>query len=479
MALDLTDLSIGEAARRIRDGRLSPVELVDAHLARVEQFNGGLNALATLTDDEARRDARLAADELARGLDRGPLHGIPISLKDNIDRAGVRTTAGCRLFAHHVAKQDSTVAARLRAAGAVLLGKANMHELALGVQTENPLFGQTRNPWDPSRIPGGSSGGSAAAVAAGMGMASIGTDSGGSVRIPAALCGVVGLKPTYGRVSNAGILPNYPSFDCAGPLARSAEDVALVLRVIAGYDADDFATIRTPVEDYVAALSVSVEGVRVGVPGPFFRTLAQPQVSAAFDSALGVLRASGMFVVDVDLPPLESPWSPATARPEVAERHADACATRSEEISSTILRKLRAGLESSLLEHLRARRQSERDAVVLRRLLETVDLVALPTVPTTAPPIGASSLEGGSEDDAVEAHLVRFVRLFSLLRVPSLSVPCGFGSDDGLPVGLQLVGRPFDEALLLRVAHAYQERTDWHLRRPRTVDWAPQPAANL
>jgi aspartyl-tRNA(Asn)/glutamyl-tRNA(Gln) amidotransferase subunit A len=438
---------------------------VEAHLARIEQFNSRVNALVTVTADLARQDALRAADELASGLDRGPLHGIPVSLKDNIDLAGVRTTAGCRLFADRVPPEDSTIAARVRAAGAVVLGKANMHELALGVQTENQLFGQTRNPWDLSRIPGGSSGGSGAAVAMGMGLASVGTDSGGSVRVPAALCGVVGLKPTYGRVSNAGILPNYPSFDCAGPLARTAEDVAAVLGVIAGYDADDFATVPMVVDDYVAALNGSLEGVRVGVPGPYFRTVAQPQVCGAFDSALEVLRTTGVTLVDVDLPQLETPWSPAVARPEVAQQHAEACLERPRDISPTILRKLQAGLQPGLLEHLRARRRSERDAAALRRLLETVDVIALPTVPTTAPPIGPSSLEGGSENDPLEAHLVLFVRIFNLLRVPSLSVPCGFGSEDGLPIGLQLVGCPFGEALLLRVAHAYEQRTDWHLRR--------------
>jgi aspartyl-tRNA(Asn)/glutamyl-tRNA(Gln) amidotransferase subunit A len=462
---DLTDLSISAAGRRFRDGRLSPVELVEAHLARIEQFNSSVNALVTVTGDLARQQAQRAADELASGLDRGPLHGIPVSLKDNIDIAGVRTTAGCRLFADRVPQRDSTVAARLRASGAILLGKANMHELALGVQTENPLFGQTRNPWDLSRIPGGSSGGSGAAVTVGMGIASIGTDSGGSVRVPAALCGAVGLKPTYGRVSNAGILPNYPSFDCAGPIARTAEDVAAVLGVIAGYDADDFATVPVVVDNYLAAFNGSLHGLRVGVPGPYFRTVAQRQVCAAFDSALEMLRTIGLTVVDVNLPQLEAPWSPAVARPEVAEQHAEAYLARPRDISPTILRKLQAGLEPALLEHLRARRQSERDAAALRRLLETVDLIALPTVPTTAPAIGPSSLEGGSENDSLEAHLVLFVRVFNLLRVPSLSVPCGFGSEDGLPIGLQLVGRPFDEALLLRVAHAYQQRTDWHLRR--------------
>jgi aspartyl-tRNA(Asn)/glutamyl-tRNA(Gln) amidotransferase subunit A len=466
MSTEPADLSIAEAGRRFRDGRLSPVELVETHLERIDKLNPTLNVLATATVDLARRDAQRAADELAVGRDHGPLHGIPVSLKDNIDVAGVRTTAGCRLFAERVPERDSAVAARLRAAGAVLLGKSNMHELALGVQTENPLFGQTRNPWDPDRIPGGSSGGSGAAVAAGIGLASIGTDSGGSVRIPAALCGVVGLKPTYGRVSNAGILPNYPSFDCAGPLARTAEDVALVLAVIAGYDPDDFATIRTGVDDYLSMLEHPVHGLRVGVPGPFFRDVSQPQVVTAFDYALDVLRAAGMQTCDVDLPFLESPWSPAVARPEVAALHAHACASRPDEISPTILRKLRAGLEPGVLEHLRARRQSEHDAAVLRRLLETVDLVALPTVPTTAPAVGPCSLEGGSENDELEARLVLFTRAFSMLRVPCLSVPCGFGSHDRLPIGLQLVGRPLDEGLLLRVAHAYQQRTEWHTARP-------------
>ncbi|MGH2490541.1 MAG: amidase [Candidatus Limnocylindria bacterium] len=470
-----TDLTIAEAGALLRSGRMTPSELTEKCIRRIQDSNVGLNAIATVTVARAQEDAARATRELAAGHDRGPLHGIPVSLKDNIDTAGIRTTSGSRLFTDREPEKDSAVAARLREAGAVLVGKANMHELALGIETNNALFGQTRNPWDKTRIPGGSSGGSAAAVAAGMSLASIGTDSGGSVRIPAALCGLVGLKPTYGRVSNAGILPNYPSYDCAGPLARTALDCAYVLGVVAGYDADDFATVPMPVEDYAAEIDAGVIGLRIGVPREHFFTTSSQDVRLAVDKALAVYAALGATISDVVIPGLDARWAAACARPELGHRHAEAVTTRPQDFDPIVLRKLQSAMTPDLSEHLRARRESERVAHELRRALKSVDVLLVPTTPITATPIGATTVRWDGRDAEVEEALIAFTRVFNLLRVPAVTVPCGFDGA-GLPIGLQLVGRPFAEATLLRAAHAYEQQTGGHTQRPATVstndpDW--------
>jgi aspartyl-tRNA(Asn)/glutamyl-tRNA(Gln) amidotransferase subunit A len=473
VAGDLRDLTILDAARAFREKRISPRELVDAHIERAE-LDPELNTIATLTADRARDDADRAMRELAAGEDRGPLHGIPITLKDNIDVAGVRTTAGSRLYADRVPTADSGIARKLREAGAVLLGKANMHELALGVQTSNALFGQTRNPWDPTRIPGGSSGGSAAAVAAGIGLASIGTDSGGSVRVPAALCGCVGLKPTYGRVSNAGMIPNYPSFDCAGPITRTAADAAVVLRAIAGYDADDFATVRMPVEDYQASLSGGARALRIGVLRRQMYEPAASEVRSAFDAALGVYRMLGAVVTDVEIEALDIATLKDAARPELGQRYAEALRTRPGDIGDDVRPKLQAALATDLEAHLRSRRASERMAEAMRRVLEDVDALAMPTVPVTAPTIGTTRIPYGGAEADIEDVLIANARVFNLARLPALTHPAGF-APSGLPVGFQLVGRPFDEGLLLRVAHAFAGATDFHRfipgREPVGTDW--------
>jgi aspartyl-tRNA(Asn)/glutamyl-tRNA(Gln) amidotransferase subunit A len=464
MSANNNRVTFRQAGALFRSRELSPVRLLEEHLERAELDAN--NCLATITGALAREAAQRAERELASGIDRGPLHGIPISLKDNIDVAGVRTTAGSLLYADRIPTADATIARKLREAGAVLIGKANMHELALGVETDNPVFGRTRNPLDPARIPGGSSGGSAAAVVAGIGLASIGTDSGGSVRIPAALCGLVGLKPTHGRVSNAGIIPNYPSFDCAGPIARTVDDVAHVLRAIAGYDPADFATIRAPVDDYAHELDGGIGVLRIGVPRALFASTVRSDVLAAFEDALRAYSGLGAEVVDVDVDIDQSRLKDA-ARPELGERYANDLRTRPEDIRPDIRAKLQRGLETTLIEHMRARRLSESMAAALRGVLETVDLLALPTVPVTAPPIGETTVPFGGRDADLEDALVAYLRLFNLARLPALTHPCGTGAD-GMPVAFQLVGRPLDEALLLRVARAYE-------RARGTAEPAPPP----
>lgn len=456
MSVDLNTLTIVEAARRFRQRQLSPRELLEAHIARAAEGHE-LNALATPTIEAAREAADRAGDELASGRDRGALQGIAITLKENIDVAGVRTTAGSRLYADRVATNHSFVATRLVEAGAVLLGKANMDELALGSEMGNALFGQTRNPWDPTRIPGGSSGGSAVAVATGIGLASIGTDSGGSIRVPAALCGCVGLKPTYGRVSNAGIVPNYPSFDCVGPITRTPADAAIVLRAIAGYDPADFATVRSAVDDYPALLGGGVRGLRVGIPASF-REHASGEVRAAFDAAIAVYRDLGAVFVDVEFTPFDVSTLKDAARPEVGMRYAEALRTHPEQIGDEVRSMLASAMATSVEDHLRSRRASERIAASIRRTLEDVDLLAVPTVPITAPRIGTRMIEFRGTSTHFDEVLMTNTRVFNFARVPALSHPCGFSSD-GMPIGVQLIGRPFDEALLLRAAHTFEMAT--------------------
>ena len=451
----LDDLTIAEAARRIRRGELSPRELLESTLAQIEIRNPVINALGTVTVARAIEDADRATTELRAGGDRGPLHGIPVSLKDNIDVAGVRTTRGSRLYAERIPETDSAIARALRVAGAVLIGKANMNELALGVDSIDALFGQTRNPRDPGRTAGGSSCGSAAAVASGMGLASVGTDSGGSVRIPAALCGVVGLKPTYGRVSNAGVRVNYPSFDCAGPLARTVEDCALVLTAIAGYDPDDFATVPMPPPAFVPVLDTDLAGIQVGVPRRHFFEHLDPEVERAVLGAIDLLGDLGATVRDIEVEGLDAAWAHDAARPEVGHRYIADIRDRPEAFAPDVLRNLRAAMTPSLAQHLDARRESERVAAAFRRVLEGVHLVAVPTAPIPAPLIGAATSDGAGSPVDVEDAMISFTRVFNLLRVPALSVPCGETSR-GLPVGLQLVGRPFDEAMLVRVGRAFE-----------------------
>jgi aspartyl-tRNA(Asn)/glutamyl-tRNA(Gln) amidotransferase subunit A len=454
----LADLTIAEAARRFRRRELSPRELTDRTLAEVDAGNPTVNAIATVTATRAIEDADRATAELYAGHDRGPLHGIPITLKDNIDTAGIRTTAGSRLYAERIPATDSRIARALLAAGAVLIGKANMHELALGTDTDNALFGRTLHPRDPDRIPGGSSGGSAAAVALGWGLASIGTDSGGSIRVPAALCGVTGLKPTYGRVSNAGVRVNYPSFDCAGPIARTVEDCGLVLAAIAGYDPDDFATVPLPVPAVDPVPDVDLAGVRIGVPRRHFFAHLDSDVERCVLAAIDRLGELGATVRDIEVDGLDGAWAHDAARPEVGHQYTVEVRDRPDAFEPDVLSKLRAAMKLSLAEHLDARRESERVAAALRRVLDRVHVIAVPTTPIPAPLFGTATLDRAGSPVDLGNVLISFTRVFNLLRVPALSLPCGRTSQ-GLPVGLQLVGRPFDEAMLVRVGRAYEQPT--------------------
>jgi aspartyl-tRNA(Asn)/glutamyl-tRNA(Gln) amidotransferase subunit A len=443
---------------------VSPVELTAAAIARSEALDPVVGVYITRTFDAALAAARMAADEIAAGRHLGPLHGIPLTLKDNYATAGVRTTAGSATLEHHVPAADALAVHRLKEAGAVLLGKVTLHERGMGGTNVNPRFGTPRNPWDLDRITGGSSGGSAAAVATGMCAASLGTDSRGSIRMPAALCGITGLKPTYGRVSLRGIVPYCWSLDHAGPLARSAEDCGLVLQAIAGFDRHDPTSVDTPVPDYGAGLRAGGRPLRLGVLRTYFFELpdVDAEVAATVLAAVSVLADQGMEVVEVDLhdPPryLDGGAFEAEAAAACASELADP-ATRAR-FGPDVLDRLTRAQSVTGADLARARyRQLELQRALADRF-EHVDLLVTPTCPVVAPRI--DDVEAGRLPPGL---LSRNTRVFNTAGLPTISVPCGLSSS-GLPIGLSLTARPWAEPTLLTAAHTYQSLTPWHHPRP-------------
>ncbi|MFF8727180.1 amidase [Streptomyces sp. NPDC015171] len=454
-----SELSLAAAADAIRNRALSPVELVDHVLERIETTEPRLGAYATVDAEGARRAARQAEHEIANGRPRGPLHGIPMGLKDLIDVAGTATTAGSRVRADHRAAADSTVAARLASAGAILLGKTHTHEFAYGLTTP-----QTRNAWDATRIAGGSSGGSAVAVAAGTATFALGTDTGGSIRVPAALNGVVGLKPTYGLVPRHGVTSLSWSLDHVGPLTRTVEDAALVLSVLAGHDPRDPASLDTPAVDYRPGARADapglpdLSGLRVGVPGTYYFERVDPDVEAAVRHAIGELQALGARLVDVEIPMARyiqaTHWGLMV--PEATAYHEGSLRTAPELYQADVRVLLEAGALMSAGDYLRAQRARTLMRRAWAHLLDEVDVIAAPTVPTTAVKAGQQSVtwpDGTTE--AVPDAYVRLSAPANITGVPSLTLPVGHDSA-GMPIGMQLLGRPLGEAGLLRVGHAYE-----------------------
>lgn len=463
---ELANLSIERAAAALQKGEMSPLELTDAYLARIEQLNPRINAYITVTAERAREDAKRATEELAAGKVRGPLHGIPIAHKDLYETAGIRTTGGAKIHADHIPQDDCMVAARLRAAGTILLGKLNTHEYAYGVTTDNPHFGPTRNPWDLQRIPAGSSGGSGAAIAAGLATAATGTDTGGSIRMPASVCGVVGLKPTYGRVSKQGVLPLSYLFDHTGPLTRTVMDAGIMLNGMAGYDPADPASLRLPTEDVLGEIGSGIRGLRIGVPRGYFFEQLEEDVAAVVDEAIAELGRLGARVREVEIPGVQEAVGGLFGHvlAEAQEIHAHALRTRRQDFGPDLQALLGSPAPdtAALMAGLRAR-----DALTAatRQVLEEVDVLVTPTTPITAVPIGQESVSYGGVEEPVLMAMIRCTAPFNASHLPALSLPCGF-CRAGLPVGLQIVGRPFDERLVLRVGHAYERGMDWHLRSP-------------
>ncbi len=459
--MELTSLTLSEAAHLIAQRQVSPLELTRAHLARIDQLDPQVNSFITLTADSALRSAQDAEDALQTGRALGPLHGIPLALKDLYETSGVRNTIGSKFLAGYVPETDAAVVHMLKAAGAVLIGKLNMHEIALGVTNVNPHYGDCRNPWDLARIAGGSSGGSAAALAAELCLGSLGSDTGGSIRIPSSLCGVVGLKPTFGRVSLRGVHPLSWNLDHAGPMARRVRDAALLLQVIAGYDVDDPFSVNAPVEDYLARLEEGVRGWRVGLASDDFFTDASAEVVGAVQEAAKKFESLGAKVSEVEIP---GGRDAARANglmtiSDAAAVHYERLQTRPEDYGPDVYQRLRTGAATKVNEYILARRTQ----TLMRRRFEDFfagyDVLLTPTTPVVA-----TSREGS---DAVERapQLTRFTAPFNLTGLPAISLPCGF-TREGLPIGLQIVARPWAEVNLLRAAHAYEAATEWHLRKP-------------
>ena len=467
---ELAFLSIEQAARLLRRREISPVELANIALARIEQLNPSINAFLTVVADRARKQARLAERELLskkRGSQpnlTNPLFGIPIALKDNFYSRGIRTTAGSKILADFIPKEDSEVAARLHQAGAILLGKTNMHEFAYGITNENPHYGPVHNPWATERIAGGSSGGSAAATSAGMCFCSVGTDTGGSIRIPAALCGIVGLKPTYGLVSVSGVIPLAPSLDHAGPLARSVVDACILLQAIAGNY-----PYRAKRPEYRLLRRSHPRGFRLGWPKEYFFERIDPEVQRAMDVAGKVFKQIGAHMENVSLPHLADSQEPATniALAEATQYHQSRgfYPARMADYGSDVSGRLEMGAQVRAVHYLRGfelKREVEQD---FDSAFKRVDAILAPAVPIAAPPIGQNEVKITGERETVRSALVRMNRPANLTGHPAIAIPCGF-TPEGLPVGLQLIGPKWGEAALLAIAFAFEQATNWHTRHP-------------
>ena len=457
---DLAFAPIAEIAPRIAAREVSPVDLTEAALARIERLDGTLNAFITVTAEAARQAARAAADQIANGDYRGPLHGVPVAIKDLFATRGVLTTVGSRLFEDWVPDHDAAVVERLSEAGAVMLGKTGLHELAYGSTSNNLHYGAIRNPWNPAYHPGGSSGGSAAAVAAGLAFGALGSDTGCSIRQPAACCGIVGIKPTYGRVSKFGAAPLAWSMDHAGPMTRTVADAALMMQVLAGHDPRDPTTVARPVPDFTAGIEHGVDGQRIGLARGMFFEDCDPEVAAAVETAAAAFRALGAEVAEIELPEMPAAYGIGglTISAEAATVHEDNLRTRPKAVSDEVRQPLELGAAFTAVDYLQAQRVRRVIAEQVARALAPFAAVLSPTSPVPATPI----------DDTPAAHIaLRFRNTvpFNLTGHPAVSVPCGFTAA-GLPIGLQISGRAFDEAGILRVARAYEQATDWHRRRP-------------
>jgi aspartyl-tRNA(Asn)/glutamyl-tRNA(Gln) amidotransferase subunit A len=445
----------------LRQGSVSPVELTADCLARVEKLNPKLNAFITVTAESALAQARQAEGEIRRGDWRGPLHGIPIALKDLIDTAGVPTTAASLLFKDRVPTEDAEVVRRLKAAGAVLLGKQNLHEFAYGGSSMISAYGEVRNAWNSEHIAGGSSGGSATAVAAGLGYGAIGTDTAGSVREPSALCGVVGLKPTYGRVSARGVIPLSLSLDHVGPIGRTVEDVAVIFAAISGYDPADKNSVDAPVEDYVAALKDSLRPLRIGLPKEFFFAELDPEAASATSHAVAGLAAMGAEIREIEL---SVPTDRTLQSAEAYAFHAEFVARSPELYQPETLRRIRTGQNVSPETQIESRRELEQARRDIASVFADVDILVTPTTPIAAPTI-AELKKNPELLRPRELLLLRNTRPVNVWGLPAISVPCGF-TEAGLPLGLQIIGPRWGEALVLQVAHAYEQATAWHKREP-------------
>ena len=455
---ELLSFDVATLGDHLRRKAIAPVELTDAYLDRIEQLDPKLRCYITVTADRARATAKQAEREIVAGNWRGPFHGVPIGLKDLCSTKHIRTTGGSKILADHVPDFDCTVWSRLADAGAILLGKLNLHEFAAGATNTNQHWGTCRNPYNVDRIPGGSSGGSGAAIVARMAAATIGTDTGGSIRIPAAFCGCVGMKPTYSRVSRYGVLPLADSLDHAGPITRSVRDAALMLQVIAGHDPNDATSSREPVPHYAAACGRDIKGMRVGVVKELTSGLSS-EVAASFNGALAQLRDLGAEVIEVSIPAIAhiAGISSTITFVEAAEYHQAWMRTRADDYGIDVRRALEAGMLTPGVLYVRAQRAR---SVMLAQAMAALERCAVLVAPTTAilaPCIDVGARARMPNGDPVDmvAAVLRFTAPFNVTGQPALALPTGL-SADGLPLSMQVIGRPFDEATVFQVASAYE-----------------------
>ena len=460
---NLYHLTIGQASELLRTQQLSPVELVRAFLDRIKATDDQLHSYLLVLEDQALADARVAEAEIQRGEYKGPMHGIPFALKDLYDTAGVRTTSGSRVDIDRIPTEDATTTARLKAAGGILLGKLTMHEFALGGPDFTTPFEPARNPWNTAHVTGGSSSGSGSAVAAGQCMGALGSCTGGSIRGPASLCGIVGLKATYGRVSRAGVVTLSWSQDHCGPMTWTVEDTAYMLQAIAGYDSKDPTTSRSPVPDYSLSLREDIRGVKIGVPRHFFFSnepgVNQEAVSIV-DRQLGVLEELGAELVEVTIPSLEyvRPANVVIMLTEAYAYHEPNLKSRPQEFGEMVRARFRIGGMLSASDYVQAQRTRKLVKREVAQTLEHVDLLVSPTM--TQP---AAAFEGYDSTSTVRGP--SFTAPYNLTGLPAISVPCGF-TEAGLPVGMQLAGKPFDEPGVIRAAYTYEQHARWFDRRP-------------
>lgn len=466
----LIGMSIADIAPQIAARQLSPVELVDASITQIERLQPDLKGFITLLFDEARATAKQREQAIMTGDYRGPLDGIPVGIKDGIAVAGVKATVGALALDDHVPAEDAEAVRRLRAAGAIIVGKENMHEFAAGGRSNNPHYGAVRNPWAPDRIPGGSSGGSGANVAAGLTFASLGTDVGGSVRYPGHCCGVVGMKQTFGRASQRGSLMTWHHGDHIGPLTRTVRDSALVLQTYAGHDPRDPSTVPVPVPDFCADLGTDLKGVKVGVPRDFFFDIIADDVEQAINAAVTALKDLGAEIVDVALPYLDyarSAWLLMAV--ETAVTHEHVLRDRRDAITDDLVVGMLAGQFILARDYIKARKVQRLIKEGFAEALQQVDLLISPTSPTVAPKVDAESIQiKGVEYELTltrDEVLGRDTFLGNIVGIPAISLPCGFGEDD-MPIGLQIMGRPFEETLVYRAAAAYESVSPARDARP-------------
>lgn len=463
---DLASKTIAELGLLLRERKISPVEIVDAVIARTDAHDGKINAFISRRDDLARAQARVAEREIMSGLYRGPLHGVPLALKDNICVRGETTTMGSKIHQDHVPERSAMVVEKLTQAGAILTGKLNLHEYAWGATTNNPHFGACRNPWDTGRIPGGSSGGSGAAVAADMTPGSLGTDTGGSIRIPASACGVVGLKPTHGLVSKADVFPLGWSLDHVGPIVKSAHDAAIMMNCIAGFDANDPTSARSTLQDYAGQLRTQLQGVRIGINERYFFNNVDGPVEQSVRAAVGQLQALGATVHEVEIPALQySEYAELiTIVAEANAIHHDNLVRRPQDFGDDVRFLVELGELLSSGDYLRAQQIRRRLDADFASAFRDVDVLVSPTIPFLPPPIGADTVAINGQDLPFLDHVIRFTGPGNLTGLPALSMPCGLAN--GLPVGLQIMGPAFGDARVLGVAHALEQTQPMKGQKP-------------